>query len=89
MTHLSSPQTEAKFNRAIADLQAGCKILPTAITEAGAWRYAYQYDIVIRYYPEILEKARLLKEDMARFHIIDLFYTSLGSASFKEVKYRF
>ena len=50
---------ESIFNRALEDLQKDFKILPMGISEAGAWKYAFRYDITARYLPELPEKARL------------------------------
>ena len=52
---LSSPENEGRFNKALADLQADFKLVPVAVTEAGAWHYAFAYDIVARHYPELPE----------------------------------
>ena len=53
---LSSPDSETRFNKALADLQAGFLVVPVAVTQAGAWHYAFAYDIVARHYPEIPSK---------------------------------
>lgn len=79
VTHLSSPASESRFNRALADLQADFKIVPVAVTQAGAWHYAFAYDITARHYPEIPEQARLISEPVARLTLAKLFLVSLGA----------
>jgi len=45
---LSSKESKYRFERALLELQADMKILPTGVAEAGAWNYAFIYDIVPR-----------------------------------------
>ena len=41
-THMSSPASEGRFNRALTDLQTDFKILPVGVTQSGAWHYAFR-----------------------------------------------
>ena len=76
---------ESEFNRAMEDLQKDFKILPVGIAEAGAWRYAYRYDITARHMPELPEKARTLGEAEARGKIAELYFRSVGAATVRDV----
>jgi hypothetical protein len=78
--HMSSPSSETRFNRALADLQADFKILPVAVTTAGAWHYAFAYDIVARNYPDLPEQAHHIHETQARQRLTELYLRSLGAA---------
>jgi hypothetical protein len=80
VTHMTSAASESRFNRALADLQADFKIAPMAVTQAGAWHYAFAYDVVARRYPEIPEQARYLNEREARCKLAELYFLSLGAA---------
>jgi len=82
---LSSPESEARFNKAVADLQADFKLVPVAVAEAGAWRYAFVYDIVARHYPEIPEKARWINETSARRELTRHYFQSVGAAQVSDV----
>ena len=82
---LSSPESEARFNKAIADLQAGFLLVPVAVTQAGAWHYAFAYDIANRHYPEIPEKARFIGELDARRELVRLYFHSVGAAQLRNV----
>jgi len=82
---LSSPESEGRFNKALADLQAGFMLVPVAVTQAGAWHYAFAYDIVARYYPEIPEKARYIGELDARRKLVELYFRSVGAAQLRNV----
>jgi hypothetical protein len=83
--HLSSPESETRFNKALADLQAGFMILPVAVTQAGAWHYAFAYDIVARHYPELPEQARFIGELDARRKLVQLYFRSVGAAQLRNV----
>src|ERR1044071_5129099 len=43
---------ESEFNKAIELLQADFKILPMGVARAGAWKYAFIYDVVPHHLPE-------------------------------------
>ena len=67
---LSSEGAKTRFDKALTDLQAGLKVLPVGIAEAGAWRYAFIYDIVARWYPEVPPRAQKITRGQARQAIL-------------------
>ncbi|MCI0520978.1 MAG: winged helix DNA-binding domain-containing protein [Chloroflexi bacterium] len=77
---LSSPESEARFTKALADLQAAFRLVPVAVTKAGAWHYAFAYDITARHYPEIVEQARFLGELDARDRLAESYFRAMGAA---------
>jgi hypothetical protein len=79
-THLTSRESESRFNRAMTELQADFKVLPVAVTQSGAWRYAFAYDLVHRHYPELPEQARFVQENRARQELARLYFRSVGAA---------
>jgi len=83
--HLTSHDSESRFNRALADLQADFKIMPIDVIDAGSWHYAFAYDIVARHEPDLLEKARYLGELDARQKILELYFRSLGAAQLRDI----
>jgi hypothetical protein len=83
--HLTSRESETRFTRALSDLQADFKIMPVGVADAGAWHYSFAYDIVTRYEPMLLEKARYLGELDARLRIIELYFLSVGAAQLKDI----
>jgi hypothetical protein len=83
--HLSSPENEGRFTKALADLQADFKLAPVAVTEAGAWHYAFAYDIVARYYPELPEQAHAIRERQAQCKLAEVYFRSVGAASIGDV----
>lgn len=84
-SRLSNPQSVGRFNKALDDLMVDFKILPIGISEAGAWHYAFIYDIAARHMPEIQEKARFIQENKARQTLVTLYFASVGAARLADV----
>jgi hypothetical protein len=82
---LASKASDSVFNRALEVLQADFKILPVGVAEAGAWRYAFIYDLAARHYPDLPEKARAIGEAEARTRLLELFFASVGAAQLRDV----
>jgi len=82
--HLSNAK-ESEFNRALEDLQQDFKIMPIGVAEAGAWKYAFRYEITARHMPELPEKARSIGEAEARRKVVQLYFASVGAARMREV----
>jgi DNA glycosylase AlkZ-like len=76
---------ESEFNRALEDLQKDFKILPVGIAEAGAWRYAYRYELTARHFPELLEQARPIGEAESRQKLVELYLRSVGAAQTRDL----
>jgi hypothetical protein len=83
--HLSSPESDARFNRALTDLQVDFKVLPVGVTQAGAWHYAYAYDIVARFYPDLPDKTRFIGEIDARQKLAEVYFRSVGAAQVRDL----
>lgn len=78
---LSSPESAARFNRALDALQIELKILPVGISQAGAWKYAFIYDLVTRHFPDLQDQARPISEGEARRQLLLTYLKSVGAAS--------
>jgi Protein of unknown function (DUF1006). len=76
---------ESAFNRAMEDLQKDFKILPVGVVEAGAWKYAFRYDITSRHMPELAEQARQIGEAEARQKLVGFYFASVGAAQIRDV----
>jgi len=83
---LSSVESTSRFNRALDALQSEFKVLPTGIAEAGAWRYAFIYDLTHRYYPDLVEKSGPITEPAARQRLLQAYFTSVGAATQREAQ---
>jgi hypothetical protein len=66
LARLTGQSRTAAFQRALAELQADLKILPVGVARAGAWRYAFTYEIVSRWYPDLPEQARPISGNQAQ-----------------------
>jgi hypothetical protein len=80
---------ESEWNRALEDLQKDFKILPVGVAEAGAWKYAFVYQITARHYPELLESARVISESQARMKLLELYFESVGAAQARDANKSF
>jgi uncharacterized protein YcaQ len=75
-----------KFGKALEELQADFKVLPTRVVKAGRWKYAFEYECVHRHYPELLNQARTLSSLEARAKILESYFRSLGAALLGDVR---
>ena len=82
---LTSKQSDTEFNRALEVLQADFKILPVGVAQAGAWNYAFIYDIAAHHFPEIPERARAIGEAEAREKLTALYFRSVGAARLRDL----
>src|SRR5512140_682785 len=76
---------ESEWNRALEDLQKDFKILPVGVAEAGAWKYAFIYQVTARHYPDLPEQARHISEAAARARLLQCYFESVGAAQARDV----
>lgn len=82
---LTSKESNTRFDKALMDLQSGLKILPVGVAQAGAWKYAFIYELVDRWFPMLAEQARLIGRTEARAHLAHLYLRSVGAATSKQM----
>ena len=82
---LTSPGSDTHFNKALTDLQASFNIVPTGTADAGAWHYAFIYDVVARAYPDLLEKSRFIGEFDARQKLAESYLHSVGAVQMRDL----
>ncbi len=63
---MSAESAKSRFERALVELQVGLKVLPVGVADAGAWRYAFLYELLPRWYPDVPEQARQIGRGEAR-----------------------
>jgi hypothetical protein len=76
---------ESEFNKALEVLQSDFKILPIGVSDAGAWKYSFIYEIVTRHYPDLQEKARFIGEGESRAKLAELYFGSVCAAQERDV----
>ena len=81
MAHLSARSSKSRFNKALVDLQRGLWVLPIGIAHAGSWRYAFIYELLDRWLPDIPQRARSIKIMEARTHLAKLYLDSVGAST--------
>jgi hypothetical protein len=69
----------------LVELQVGLKILPIGVAEAGAWRYAFVYEIVQRHFPDLPAQARPIGRGAARRVLVSRYLDNVVAADRKMV----
>lgn len=82
---LTSRESDSRFNRALEMLQGDFKVIPIGVSQAGAWKYAFIYDLVHRFYPDLPEQARPIRQVEARRKLAELFLRSVGAAQLRDL----
>jgi hypothetical protein len=82
---MTSRESNTRFERSLAELQADFKIVPVGVTQAGAWHYSFAYDVVHRVYPDLIDQARFIGELDARQKLAGLYFQSVGAALVRDV----
>lgn len=70
-SRMSAEASKPRFEKALTELQVGLKVLPIGIAPVGAWRYAFIYEILPRWLPDLAEHARPITRAEARCAILD------------------
>jgi len=81
LARLTGQSRTAAFQRALVELQTDLKILPVGVARAGAWRYAFIYEIVSRWYPDLPERARPIRGDQARRTLLAIYLDNVIAAT--------
>jgi hypothetical protein len=83
---LSSPDSKYRFDRGLTELQKGLWILPIGVAEAGSWRYAFIYELLDRWFPELASQAGLLRLNTARQGLSVSYLRAVGAAEESEIQ---
>ncbi len=81
----SEGKRRARFDRALTELQVGLKVLPIGVAQAGAWRYAFIYEILPRYYPHVAERARRITREQARRNVAAQYLHNVIASTPKDI----
>ena len=63
---MSANSAKSRFDRALVELQVGLKVIPIGVAQAGAWNYAFIYEILQRHFPDLPDQARPIGREEAR-----------------------
>jgi hypothetical protein len=77
---MSAEASKPRFEKALTELQVGLKVLPIGIAPVGAWRYAFIYEILPRWLPDLADRARSISRAEARRLILDQYIHNVIAA---------
>jgi hypothetical protein len=84
-TQLSGRSSRYPFQRGLVELQRGLWALPVGVAEAGAWRYAFVYELFDRWLPRIVQHARSSSRESARLELTRRYLDAVGAADAQAV----
>jgi hypothetical protein len=84
-TRMTSRESDSRFNKALVDLQGDFKILPTGVSQAGRWRYAFFYEITPHHYPDLIDRTRWISDHQARCRVAEVYFRSVGAAQIRDL----
>jgi hypothetical protein len=82
---MSAESAKSRFDRARVELQVGLKVLPIGVAHTGAWNYAFTYEPLQRWFPEIPEQARGIKRSEARRVLVQRYLDNVVVADRKMI----
>ena len=82
---MSAQSAKSRFDRALAELQVGLKVVPVGVAESGAWRYAFVYELLLRWFPDIPEQARQISRAEARPALVSRYLDNVVAADRKMI----
>ena len=85
LARMTAKASNSPFNRALETLQADFKILPVGIAQAGAWKYAFIYECAHRHFPDLLDRARAIRQTEARRVLAETYLRSVGAARVRDL----
>jgi hypothetical protein len=84
-SHLSSDAAKGRFDKALTDLQTGLKVIPVGVAPVGAWKYAFIYEILPRWFPSIPDRARKIGRAEAKRSIVDQYLRNVIASTPKSI----
>ncbi|MCC7354914.1 MAG: winged helix DNA-binding domain-containing protein, partial [Anaerolineae bacterium] len=82
---LAGQQAAPRFDRALAELQMGFKIVKVGISDANRWKYCYVYDLFLRRFPEKVAAARAINSTQAMRTILCRYLATVLAATPEQV----
>jgi hypothetical protein len=82
---LEGKRNVPRFDRAIRDLQLGLKIVKTGVSDANRWGYCYVYDVLLRRWPDLAQRAALIPGREAQRRLVLTYLKNMGAARAEDV----
>jgi hypothetical protein len=82
---MSADSAKSRFDRALVELQVGLKVVPIGVAQAGAWNYAFIYEILLRHFPNLPAQARPICRAEARRLLVQRYLDNVVAADRKMV----
>ena len=82
---LSAKSAKSRFDRALVELQVGLKVIPVGVAQAGAWNYAFIYEILQRHFPDLPAQARPVGRVEARRVLVQRYLDNVVAADRKMI----
>lgn len=82
---MSAASAKPRFERALVELQVGLKVLPIGVAAAGAWNYAFVYEILPRHFPDVPRQARRIRRSQARRKLVSKYLDDIVAADRKMI----
>ena len=83
--HMSAQSAKSRFDRALVELQVGLKVMPVGVARTGAWNYAFTYELLSRWLPELPQRARPIKRIEARRAVVLRYLENVAVADRKMI----
>jgi hypothetical protein len=82
---MSAESAKSRFDRALMELQVGLKVIPIGVAQAGAWNYAFVYEILQRHFPDLPQRARPIGRGEARRVLVQRYLDNAVAADRKMI----
>jgi hypothetical protein len=82
---MSAESAKNRFDRALVELQIGLKVIPIGVAQAGAWNYAFVYEILQRHFPDLPAQARPIGRGEAQRALVQRYLDNVVAADRKMV----
>ncbi len=86
---MTAGSAKSRFDRGLTELQVGLKVLPIGVAEAGAWNYAFIYELLPRHLPAVPEAARALSRSASQQALIQRYLDNVVAAERQMVRKAF
>ena len=83
--HMSAASAKSRFDRALVELQVGLKVLPIGVARTGAWKYAFNYELLARWFSDLPEQARPIGRGEARQVLLRRYLDNVVAADRKMI----